>query len=112
MLAFFEQACTPLKAAIFENFHVTLTLSRAHVHLGNKKFRLEVYLDFLQSGKTTTSFSNMASAREAFVRLGVTIYCVFFVFFILNGALVLGESEVITEDNWDVVLQGHWMIKL
>jgi hypothetical protein len=26
--------------------------------------------------------------------------------------LVLGESEEITEDNWDIVLQGHWMIKL
>ena len=54
----------------------------------------------------------MASATHAFVHLGVTIYCVFFLFFVWNGALVLGESEVITDDNWDVVLEGHWMIKL
>ncbi|CAB4015431.1 thioredoxin-related transmembrane 1-like [Paramuricea clavata] len=53
----------------------------------------------------------MATARRAFVRLRTTFYCVFFMFLALNGALVLGESEEITEDNWDIVLQGHWMIK-
>jgi hypothetical protein len=54
----------------------------------------------------------MATARRAFVRLRTTIYCVFFMLLALNGALVLGESEEITEDNWDIILQGHWMIKL
>jgi hypothetical protein len=48
----------------------------------------------------------------AFVGLGVRIYHVLLLFFMFNGALVLGESEGITEDNWSIVLEGHWMIKL
>ena len=63
-------------------------------------------------GNTFIFFSNMASARLNFVHLGVKIYCFFALFFVWNSVLVLAESEVITEDNWDVVLEGHWMIKL
>ena len=73
-------------------------------------FHFKTFL--LKHGNTVISFPNMASARLNFVYLGVKIYCFFAVFFVWNSVLVLAESEVITEDNWDVVLEGHWMIKL
>lgn len=54
----------------------------------------------------------MASVRRTFVRHGMKFFHVFFLFFASNVAFVSGQSEEITDDNWDVVLRGHWMIKL
>ncbi|XP_046859289.1 thioredoxin-related transmembrane protein 1-like [Xenia sp. Carnegie-2017] len=41
----------------------------------------------------------------------VVASCLVYILFIFNTISVQGESEILTEENWDVVLNGQWMIK-
>ena len=47
----------------------------------------------------------MASVLNGFVSL-----C--FITFLSLVILVDGESEIITEDNYDIMFKGQWMVKL
>lgn len=42
----------------------------------------------------------------------VVASCLVYILFIFNTISVQGESEILTEENWDVVLNGQWLIKL
>ncbi|XP_028392944.1 thioredoxin-related transmembrane protein 1-like [Dendronephthya gigantea] len=53
----------------------------------------------------------MASLRKTFVLRRMNFFHVFLLFVVWNGAFASGQSEEITDDNWDAVLHGHWMIK-
>ena len=59
--------------------------------------------------------TNMASSLKPFVvlRLGIIGSCSFLLLTCLwQGMLVSGESKAITEENSDMIFNGHWMIKL